>query len=376
MTDTVFLFGTLRHEPLRDAVLGAACPVRPAALPGFQVLDHDGSPMLVAQDGAQAEGVVLCPDPVQLARLDLYESLFGYTRQQAQDADAKVVWVYRTSAPAAPDQASRWDLSDWVARLGEAATLAGTEVMALSRQYSGPDLAVRYPMLLAHACARLRAAAEPAPATLRRPSQPDDVAPVSTAHPYAYFFGVQSDDLRFRRFDGALSPVVRRAGFLMSDAVTLLPYDPARDCVLLVEQFRYGLYLRHASNCWSLEAIAGRIDGGETPQQAALREAQEEAGVSLSEANLHMIGQAYPSPGSVSEYLYQFAALCTLPEDDGAVGGLDGEAEDIRRHIIGFDHMMQLVATGEIQNGPLLTSAYWLAVNRDRLRAAYSAPDL
>ena len=231
-------------------------------------------------------------------------------------------------------------------------------------------------MLLAHACARLRARTEEAPATLRRDTRPNDVTAVSTAHPYAYFFGVQTDDLRFRKFDGTASDVVRRAGFLMSDAVTVLPYDPVRDCVLLVEQFRYGLYLRDAPNCWSLEAIAGRIDPGEAPPDAALREAQEEAGVTLAQDGLHMIGQAYPSPGAISECLYQYVALCSLPEDDRAIGGLDSENEDIRRHVIPFARLMQLVQSGEAQNGPLLTSAFWLALNRDRLRAGYSAPVL
>lgn len=376
MSDPVFLFGTLRHAPLRAVVLGGACAAQDGQLPGYRVLDHNGYPALVAYEDASAAGILLRPDAPQLARLDLYESLFGYSRQVLADGQGGQVQVYRPAQAPLPRTATPWVLSDWVARLGDAAVLASAEIMALARTHHVEALAVRYPMQLAHACARLRGRSEPAPSTLRRAAHPEDIDSVATAHPYAYFFAVQSDDLRFRRFDGGLSPVVRRAGFLMSDAVTLLPYDPQRDCVLLVEQFRYGLYLREAANCWSLEAIAGRIDAGESAACAALREAQEEAGLTIPEQALHPIGQAYPSPGSISECLYQYVGLCALPQDDRAIGGLDSEHEDIRRHVISFERMMQLVASGEIQNGPLLTSAYWLALHRDRLRRGQSAPDL
>lgn len=377
MNEPVFLFGTLRHAPLRAVVLGTDLTARAGQLPDHTVLEHAGYPVLVARDDACAEGVVLRPDRVQRDRLDLYESVFGYTRHALPDGQGGRIWVYRPDRdPALPEESAPWRLADWVARMGDAAVLASAEVMTLSRDHATDALAIRYPMLLAHACARLRGRSEPAPHSLRRAARPDDVAPVATARPYAYFFGVQSDDLRFRRFDGRLSPVVRRAGFVMSDAVTLLPYDPERDCVLLVEQFRYGLYLRDAANCWSLEAIAGRIDAGESPPDAALREAREEASLCLAPHALQLVGQAYPSPGAISECLFQYVGLCRLPQNDGAIGGLEAEAEDIRRHVIGFDRMMQLVARGEIQNGPLLTSAYWLALNRARLRESYSVSEL
>lgn len=370
MSDPVFLFGTLRYGPLRAAVLGGEAPARGGQLPGHIVLKHAGYPVLVAQDAASASGILLRPDATQLARLDLYESLFDYTRQSVPDGQGGRVWLYSPAQAVTLTDAAPWVLSEWVAQMGEAAVLASTEIMALARAHSTESLSVRYPMLLAHACARLRGRSEPAPHGLRRAAQRDDVDCVSTAQPYAYFFGVQSDDLRFRRFDGSLSPVVRRAGFVMTDAVTVLPYDPVRDCVLLVEQFRYGLYLRDVANCWSLEAIAGRIDAGERPEGAALRETQEEAGLTLSANALHFVGKSYPSPGSISECLFQYVALCALPQDDRAIGGLEAEHEDIRRHVISFARLMQLVESGEIENGPLLTTAYWLALNRDRLRAA------
>jgi nudix-type nucleoside diphosphatase (YffH/AdpP family) len=370
MSLPVFLFGTLRHEAVLAAVLGMTAKTRAGLLAGYTVQAHKGYPILVQRDGARAEGLLLHANAEQLDRLDFYERLFGYDRKKLTDEQGQEVWVYWPDTKPQIDGCAPWVLSDWGAHLGAASAIASAEIMALRATHPAENLAVRYPMLLSHACARLRGQTEHSPETLRRAARPDDVVPVSTAHPYAYFFGVQSDDLRFRRFDGSLSPVVRRAAFVMSDAVTLLPYDPVRDCVLLVEQFRYGLYLRGAKNCWSVEGIAGRIDPGETPVQAALREAREEAGLCLDDIALHLIGKAYPSPGCVTECLFQFVATCDLPEDDGAVNGLESEAEDIRRHIIPFAQLMDLAQSGEVQNGPLLTSIYWLALNRDRLRCA------
>lgn len=185
--------------------------------------------------------------------------------------------------------------------------------------------------------------------------------------PYAYFFGVQVDDLTFQRFDGRASALIRRAGFVMSDAVTLLPYDPVLDLVLIIEQFRYGPYIRGDVNCWSLEPIAGRIDPGETPEEAALRETQEEARLVVRDDALMAVGAFYPSPGAISEYLYSYVALCDLSRENEGVSGLAAEAEDIRSHVIPFAQLMTLIDSGEVRNGPLIQSAYWLALNKARL---------
>jgi nudix-type nucleoside diphosphatase (YffH/AdpP family) len=116
-------------------------------------------------------------------------------------------------------------------------------------------------------------AAQTAPATQRRVAVPGDVAVLTRAERFAGFFAVEEQGLRFRRFDGALSDPVNREAFVSGDAVTVLPYDPVRDRVLLIEQFRVGPHLRGDANPWQLEAIAGRIDDGETAEATAIRKA-------------------------------------------------------------------------------------------------------
>ena len=93
----------------------------------------------------------------------------------------------------------------------------------------------------------------------------------------------------------------------------------------------------------------------------------EEAGLALDA--LLPVAQYYPSPGILSEFLYSYVALTDLPDGVAGVFGVEGEAEDIRGHLVSFDEMMRLVTSGEIGNGPMLLTAYWLAQNRARLRA-------
>lgn len=205
------------------------------------------------------------------------------------------------------------------------------------------------------------------PTTLRRHAGPRDVQIISQSVPYRDFFAVQETHLTYRRFDGTTSAVIKRAAFISGDAVTVLPYDPVRKRVLLIEQFRAGPLARGDAQPWSLEAIAGRIDAGETPEDAARREAQEEAGLTLGP--MRQIAAYYPSPGAMNEYLYSFVALCDLPDGIAGIHGLASEAEDIRGHLVSLDHLMDLVTTGEVNNAPLILTAQWLAWSAQELSA-------
>ena len=120
-----------------------------------------------------------------------------------------------------------------------------------------------------------------------------------------------------------------------------------------------------------LVALLIRCQPGETVADGAVRETTEEAALSLQA--LHPIGRYYASPGAVSEYLMSYVAIADLPDAAQGVNGLETEAEDIRSHVISYARLMDLVATGEVENAPLLISAQWLALNRDRLRGTTQA---
>ena len=183
---------------------------------------------------------------------------------------------------------------------------------------------------------------------------------------YNGFFSVKEYDLSFAKFDGSKSAVVTRSALISSDAVIVLPYDPINDRVLLVEQFRAGPYARQDENPWCLEPIAGLIDSGETPEEAGLREAQEEAGLNLE--RLDLVARSYPSPGISTEFFYQYIGITSLPETTNLVFGLASEVEDIRSHIFRFSDFLKMIETGQISVGPVILLGLWLALHRDNLR--------
>lgn len=239
-------------------------------------------------------------------------------------------------------------------------------VDAIMRGYGhlAPEaVARRLPSLRVEAASRRRAE-EAAGRGLRVGSGEVEAGGVKPSH--AGFFGLDVHRLRHRRFDGDMSPWLVREVFVVGDAVTVLPYDPVRDRVLVIEQFRMGPFGRGDPLPWQLEAIAGRIDPGESPEEAARREAVEEAGLVLGA--LEKVAEYYPTPGAVTEYLYSYVALCDLPDGVAGVFGAAEEAEDIKGHLLPFDRLAEAMAAGEIGNAPLLLTALWLQRERARLR--------
>jgi ADP-ribose pyrophosphatase len=244
----------------------------------------------------------------------------------------------------------------------EARVLAGLVMQGFGR-VAADVVARRLPSLRVEAASRLRAA-EAMGAGVRQGSGAVEAGPPDPAH--AGFFAVNVHRLRHRRFDGGFSDLLTREVFIVGDAVTVLPYDPVRDRVLVIEQFRMGPFGRGDPMPWQLEAIAGRIDPGETPEAAARREAVEEAGLVLGQ--LEKVAEYYPTPGAVAEYLYSYVALCDLPDGVAGVFGAEDEGEDIKGHLLSFDRLVEVMASGEIGNAPLLLTVLWLQRERARLR--------
>jgi ADP-ribose pyrophosphatase len=239
------------------------------------------------------------------------------------------------------------------------------DIAALDGQVSVAQVQARLNLMAVRACAKLRAAQESAANSAAQNHM--QVTLHAQRQAYAAFFAVEEYDLTHSRFDGTQSDVLRRAVFVSGDAVTVLPYDPIRRRVLLVQQFRSGPMARGDLNPWQYEAIAGRIDAGETPETAARREAQEEAGLTLGA--LHFVAGYYPSPGILSEYLYSYVAICDLPDSANGTFGLAGEGEDIKAHVMDADSFLAGITAAGQQGGnaPLILTALWLLQNQHSL---------
>lgn len=110
-------------------------------------------------------------------------------------------------------------------------------------------------------------------------------------------------------------------------AAAVLCYDPERRVALVVEVLRFGPLLEGAE-ATLLEAAAGMIDKGETPEAAAKRELGEELGLTVSA--LEPVGAVWATPGVSGERLHLFLAAYSSADRTGEGGGKPEEREGLR----------------------------------------------
>lgn len=194
-----------------------------------------------------------------------------------------------------------------------------------------------------------------------------DVEVVEREECFRGFYKLDRLHLRHRLFAGGMGKLINRELFVRHDAVCVLPYDPQRDEVVLIEQFRVGA-LDKSANPWLLELVAGLIDKDEQPEEVARREAVEEAGLTLGA--LWPVCAYYPSPGGSDERVHLFVGRCDSV-GAGGIHGLEEEGEDIRVHVLPFEDALARVRDGRIDNAASIMALQWLALNRDEVRGLW-----
>ena len=182
---------------------------------------------------------------------------------------------------------------------------------------------------------------------------------------YKRFFRVEKIFLRHRLFEGGWSREIGRELFVRGQAVAVVLYDPVRDLIGLVEQFRIGA-LNEAAGPWCYEVVAGMLEAGESPEDVARRELLEEA--NITPYSLEYICEYLSSPGGSDEKLHLYCGLCDLSQA-GGVYGLAEEGEDIRVHVLAADQVFAELFGGRFNNAAALICLQWLQLNRAALRA-------
>lgn len=181
---------------------------------------------------------------------------------------------------------------------------------------------------------------------------------------YRGFFQLERYTLRHSLYAGGMSGVLVRELLERGHAAAVLPYDPVRDEVVLIEQFRIGA-LELPQGAWLREIVAGIIEPGETAEEVVLREAREEAGCEIEK--LEFISRYLVSPGGSSE---QISLYCGKVDSRHAGGlfGIAEEHEDIRATAVPSTEAMDLLHQGGIPSATPIIALQWLAANRERLR--------
>jgi ADP-ribose pyrophosphatase len=181
---------------------------------------------------------------------------------------------------------------------------------------------------------------------------------------YKGFFSLKEITLKHTLYKGGWSAPIKREIFHRGNCVAVLLYDPSRDEVVIIEQFRVGA-LQFADNAWLLEIVAGAIEEGEIAEDVAYRESIEEAGCEIQE--LIKINEFFTSPGGTSELLTLFYGKVDTTHI-GGLHGLDHEDEDISVTTMKFDKVYQLLLEGKIISAIPIIAIQWLYINRDKLK--------
>ncbi len=191
---------------------------------------------------------------------------------------------------------------------------------------------------------------------------------------YNGFFRMEKYRLQHELFMGGWSGEISRECLERGHAVAALLYDPGTDQVILLEQFRVGA-LDFAGGPWLLEIVAGIIDhAGESPEEVARREAEEEAGCEILE--LIPICHYLVSPGGTSETITLFCARVDASTVTSGVKGLASEHEDIRVSVVSRTEALALLHSGRITSAAPIIALQWLELNQQRLRAQWGFGDL
>lgn len=184
---------------------------------------------------------------------------------------------------------------------------------------------------------------------------------------YQGHFQLERLRLQYRLFNGGWSEPVFREVFERGEAVGILLFDPERDQLVLIEQFRAGIVMK-TENPWLIEIAAGVIDSGESPEQVAQRETQEETGLTLQ--NLFFISRHWVSPGGSTEQISLFCGQVDASQAQG-VHGLASEGEDIRLHVLKVKEAYHLVNKGKIDNAATIIALLWLQQNEKMVRKTW-----
>ncbi len=178
---------------------------------------------------------------------------------------------------------------------------------------------------------------------------------------YSGFYALENATVRYVLPNGEWSGPEPRLTVERGDAACVLVYNRDIDRLVLVKQFRYPM-VRHGEG-WFLEIAAGKVDEGESPEEAARRELREELGYEAAE--LIPVGSFSSSCGGSSEMNFVFFAEVGHANRVEEGGGI--EEEGIFRVELSPSEAIAMLDRGEIKDGKAVVALQWLARFRPNL---------
>ena len=173
------------------------------------------------------------------------------------------------------------------------------------------------------------------------------------------FFEMNEVTLKYKKIDGSWTNNIKRELFGGAQVSAVLPYDPIKKEIVLIQQFRPGTISKNINN-FLYEIVAGIIDKGESAETTAKRECIEETGCEIK--NILPIQGYFPAPGSSESFYHLFLGEIEAFEGSRSMG-LESENEDILVKCYNFSKVKQMLQNKEIVNGITLIALQWFFLN-------------
>ncbi len=172
---------------------------------------------------------------------------------------------------------------------------------------------------------------------------------------YSGFFGLNKYEFIHEKHNGDWTNKIDREIFTGAHVSTLLPYDPLKEEIILIQQFRAGVLSRYDED-YLYEIVAGIIDEGENPEETARRECFEETGCKVKK--IIPIQSYFPAPGSSESYYHLY--LGEIDTFEGKrIRGLHSENEDILVKSFKVEVLRNMLREKQIINGLTLIALQW-----------------
>tara|TARA_B100000686_G_scaffold355146_1_gene470373 strand:- start:16682 stop:17356 length:675 start_codon:yes stop_codon:yes gene_type:complete len=192
-----------------------------------------------------------------------------------------------------------------------------------------------------------------------------------TASVFEGHLKIKKYQLRHELFQGGWSQTLYREVMSQgSTAVAVLPFDPYRQEIVLIEQFRIGVWAAQSNNPWILECVAGLSEDEENAEDVAIRETLEESGCSI--LRLHPIATYYTTPGCSDQKVQLFCGEIDSKDVYG-VHGVKDEGEDIRAKAWPINKAFDMLNEGTICNSTTMIALQWLMININSLTTKWTS---
>jgi nudix-type nucleoside diphosphatase (YffH/AdpP family) len=174
---------------------------------------------------------------------------------------------------------------------------------------------------------------------------------------YDGYYHLQEVTFRHTTFAGGMSRPIKRVVLEVGEIAAGLIVKRQERRVVLIEQFRVPVLQHHDG--WLIEVVAGRVDPGESAEQAFRRETLEEAGYEVE--NIQETHRFYTAGATLIEHMTLFCADAGNQVNNG--GGTDDD-EDIRVFEWSYDEFFAAIDRGEIVDAKTIIAGQWLRLNQ------------